>query len=70
LEESPWHNPFTVKACGSAEEAVMRYERYILNNPLLMDRLPELRGNVLGCWCKKKGHEPCHGDVLMKLINQ
>ena len=66
LEQSIWHNPYTVKEYGSAEEAVRRFEEYLLRSPQLMIRLPELRGKVLGCWCKKKGNEPCHGDVLIR----
>jgi hypothetical protein len=31
--------------------------------------LPALRGKVLGCWCKKKGDELCHGDVLRYLAD-
>lgn len=66
---SVWHNPFTVGLCGSAEEAVRQYEAYILQRTELLLRLPELRGKVLGCWCKKTGREPCHGDVLVRLID-
>lgn len=32
--------------------------------------LLELNGKVLGCWCKKRGDEPCHGDVIVKLIEE
>ena len=67
LPQSKWHNPFTVLTCGSAAAAVARYERYLLGQPELMHALPELRGRVLGCWCKvQTGAEPCHGDVLAK----
>lgn len=31
----------------------------------LRDRLPELVGHRLGCWCAPN---PCHGDVLLELL--
>lgn len=33
----------------------------------LMKSLPELKGKTLGCWCKPY---PCHGDVLVELLNE
>jgi hypothetical protein len=33
----------------------------------LLQRLPELRGKNLACWCKPG--EPCHGHVLLELAN-
>ena len=66
LPASVWANPFTAKACGSAEEACRRYEAYLrARRPDLMARLPELRGKRLGCWCAPG---PCHGDVLVRLL--
>ena len=73
LPESKWHNPFSVKSCGSAEEAVRRYEAYIRKQPKLLSALHELDGKVLGCWCKSNPSDiaqVCHGDVLVKLINE
>jgi hypothetical protein len=70
LAESIWHNPYSIKQCGSVEECVRKFETYMRDRPGLLARLPELRGKVLGCWCKKKGHELCHGDVLIKLLNE
>jgi hypothetical protein len=71
LQQSKWHNPFTVEQCnGSAKVAVERYEAYIKNNPVLMASLGELRGKVLGCWCKDQPDNVCHGDVLVRLLQQ
>ena len=67
LSASDWANPFTVSVCGSNEEACRRYEAYVRKCPELMQRLPELQGKRLGCWCKPA---PCHGDVLVKLLNE
>ena len=33
----------------------------------ILDRLPELRGKDLACWCKPGA--PCHADVLLELAN-
>jgi len=70
---SKWGNPFSHKegtlaehVVGSREEAIAKYEEYLLSNQELVDALPELKGKVLGCWCKPKA---CHGDVLLKLAN-
>jgi hypothetical protein len=67
LEESDWANPFTVKQCGSNEEACKRYEVWIkTERPDLIARLSTLQGKVLGCWCKPKA---CHADVLARLAD-
>ena len=71
---SKWGNPFThlsdrkTKAefiVQSREEAIGRYEEYLLSSGLIAD-IEELRGKILGCWCKPKA---CHGDVLVRLLN-
>src|SRR3990167_1052603 len=67
LHQSKWANPFKIKECGSAENAVRKYEDFIRKQPRLLQDLYELEGKTLGCWCKP---EPCHGDVLVKLINE
>lgn len=36
----------------------------------ILDNLKYLKGKTLGCWCKVKGHEFCHGDVLVELVNK
>lgn len=65
LEQSIWHNPFTIKKYGSAEEVCKLYREYILNNSNLMSKLPELEGKRLGCWCDGT---TCHGHVLIDLF--
>ena len=71
---SKWGNPFSHKkgtlaehVVGSREEAITKYEEYLLNNQELVNALSELKGKTLGCWCKPKA---CHGDVLLKLANR
>jgi hypothetical protein len=70
LQESIWHNPFTIKEYG-LEECLKKYEKYIRGNNVLMNKIVhDLDGKTLGCFCKKKGNEPCHGDILIKIINE
>ncbi len=71
---SKWGNPFSHKegtqakeVVGSREEAIEKFEEYLLENKDLLDCLGELKGKVLGCWCKPKS---CHGDILLKYANQ
>lgn len=71
---SPWGNPFSHKdgtlakfKVGSVKEAIAQYEVYLRGSPELLERLETLRGKILGCWCKPG---PCHGDVLIKLLEE
>lgn len=65
-KESKWKNPFTVKKYGR-DECLKMYEEYIRKTPALYDNLDELIGKELGCWCHP---EMCHGDILIKLLNE
>ena len=54
--------------------AVARYRAALLSGDLrskngeaLIDQLPALRGQDLGCWCDLD--KPCHADVLLELAN-
>ncbi len=50
---------------ATREEAVERYREWIMTQPQILNKLPELKGKVLGCFCKPRA---CHGDVLVELI--
>jgi hypothetical protein len=63
---SVWANPFKVGRDGTRAEVIAKYRAMLLGRPDLLARLPELRGKVLGCWCKP---EACHGDVLAELAD-
>lgn len=73
--QSKWSNPFLVKKHGR-KKCLELYRSWVVSgvNPLTKKRrkggplfaeLGELRGKVLGCWCKP---EACHGDVLQELL--
>jgi hypothetical protein len=62
--KSIWGNPYLVREYGR-EEAIRLYRERLIHRRDLLVRLPELRGKVLGCWCKP---ERCHGDVLAELV--
>jgi hypothetical protein len=73
---SKWGNPFTHKQDGKTlakyivntrEEAISAFEEWITKGEgqILLKDLDELKNKTLGCWCKP---QPCHGDILLKLI--
>lgn len=65
-EPSPWANPFK-----TGNNILGRYKEYIVKKIDSKEvDINELRGNRLGCWCKQPNqYIPCHGDVLMELLN-
>ena len=63
---SRWGNPFSVGQDGTRDEVIVKYLKWLKNQPELLDALPELKGKVLGCWCAPKA---CHGDMLARLAN-
>lgn len=71
---SKWGNPFSHKEgtrakfkVATREEAVLKYKEWILTQEHLIKSLHELKGKILGCWCKPK---MCHGDILAELADQ
>lgn len=75
---SPFGNPFSHKegtkakyVVNSVEEAISKYKEWLLEQPDLLSKLPELKGKTLGCWCKtlKDPNRPCHGDILAELAD-
>ncbi|EGG22443.1 hypothetical protein DFA_04565 [Cavenderia fasciculata] len=72
LPQSKWHNPFTRGNSDGLYDIVNKYEQHVRKNKELMNSLEELVGKRLGCWCKGKepGVNPCHGDILVKLLNE
>lgn len=66
-EDCPWGNPFTIAEHGR-DGCIDKYEQWIMTQPQLLMRLPELRGKILGCWCGPG--KRCHGDILIKLAEE
>lgn len=63
---SKWGNPFYLIYEDNREEVINKYEAWIMSQPDLLNSLHELRGKVLGCYCKPLA---CHGDVLARLAD-
>jgi len=70
---SKWGNPFShldgtlaKYKVDSRKEAIDKYRTFLYESGLIND-IEELRGKVLGCWCKPKS---CHCDILAELANQ
>lgn len=71
---SKWGNPFSHKnntlasfKVETREEAITKYHEWILTQAQLLADLHELRGKILGCYCKPLA---CHGDVLLAMANE
>jgi len=64
---SKWANPHHMKRDTDEErDRVIRlYRAHVIASGLIND-VHELRGKILGCWCKPK---KCHGDVLIDILN-
>lgn len=63
-ELGKWGNPYSIGSDGTRKEVIEKYKNYVLTHPEMLEDLHELRGKVLGCWCKPKR---CHGDILAEL---
>lgn len=73
---SIWGNQFKVGQHGTREQVIKAYRDWLLGldhldldqhrRKRILQRLSELKGKILGCWCKPLA---CHGDVLIELIN-
>jgi hypothetical protein len=56
-----WGNPFEIPGDGDRDTVCDSYELFFSRKFSLHNRLDELRGKVLGCWCYPNR---CHGDYL------
>jgi len=70
---SKWGNSFVIGKDGTREEVIVKYEVWLKEQPELLKALPELKGKVLGCWCRPdggfRGRVLCHGQILAGLAN-
>ncbi len=73
-----WGNPWRVggkahgaldpaAAVGHYQDALVKGELLGKDGTALLDRLHELRGRDLACWCDLQ--QPCHADVLLHFAN-
>lgn len=63
----PWGNPFELGRDGDRATVLAKYRKWLMAHPALIERARrELRGKVLGCFCKPLA---CHGDVLAEIID-
>jgi hypothetical protein len=68
-------NPFSHKKgtkaqflVGSIREAIDEFRKYVYSRPELIAQIKEeCTGKVLGCWCRFKPTDPCHGDVIVEI---
>tara|TARA_A100001015_G_scaffold282462_1_gene346735 strand:- start:1657 stop:2250 length:594 start_codon:yes stop_codon:yes gene_type:complete len=70
-QDSIFANPFKLQKGLTRKDVIIKYEAYIREQlkekPELVEQLRGLKGKNLGCWCKP---EPCHGDILAKIIDE
>jgi hypothetical protein len=62
---SDWGNPFEMPADGDRDTVCDSYEIFFPRKFSLHNRIEELRGKVLGCWCYP---QRCHGDFLASKV--
>ncbi len=71
-----WGNPFLIGRDGTREEVIEKHNLWLLGHiaapdgskaPTFREALKELKGKVLGCWCKP---EDCHGDTYARYLDK
>lgn len=68
-KDSIWANPYKVgtkQGEYTLDKSLELYRKRILESDLY-NRLDELRGKILGCFCDQNA--PCHAKVLVELYN-
>jgi hypothetical protein len=70
-----WGNPYSHKEgtlakfkVDSRKEAILKYKKYLLDNPEKIKELEVLKDKTLACWCDIK--ESCHADIIIELLNK
>lgn len=56
-----WGNPFRIGEHGTRDEVIAKYRTHGIERGLNLQAKAELKGKILGCWCKPLA---CHGDLL------
>jgi hypothetical protein len=69
----PYGNPFVLNDVSDHEErtnVIVSFERWLMDpeqEALVTKVKTELKGKVLGCWCKPLD---CHGDILKAVAEE
>ena len=63
-----WGNPYVIGRDGSRAQVIEKYRRRLwarvrANRELAIEKLSELHGKRLGCWCAPR---QCHGHILAR----
>jgi|HubBroStandDraft_2_1064218.scaffolds.fasta_scaffold1728197_1 hypothetical protein len=69
LGQSPFNNPFLIGADGNRAEVIEKFAEYWYapeQAVLRRKAVEQLRGKILGCWCKPN---LCHGDIIAGYVN-
>lgn len=64
---SIWGNPFVIGRDGTREQVIEKYRLLLSTRQDLLDRLHELKGKRLACYCKPLA---CHGDILAEMADE
>lgn len=77
LEGSPFHNPFRLTDYPLKDPVDQRFKCLVAfaqyfyskidEEPEFLRQVLNLRGKVLGCWCKPKA---CHGDIIAHFVDE
>jgi hypothetical protein len=63
--KTKWSSPFVIGRDGSRAVVLKKYRDWVLSQQHLVQALPELKGQVLGCTCAPAR---CEGHVLIDLV--
>lgn len=70
-QSSKFANIYKIGKDGDRNKVIQKYKTFIKEkldkDPELVKDLLSMRGKNLGCWCAP---EPCHGDVLVELMDE
>lgn len=70
-ESGYFGNPFKPGEGVTRDDTIDRYAKWfdmkILQDAMFRRRVQELRGKILGCFCKPAR---CHGDVIVTYLNR
>lgn len=66
ISTNKFANPYRIGPDGTREDVIAKHKKDFYNNPKLQEAVwNELRGEILGCFCKPLA---CHGDTYVEYI--